>query len=130
MIKSINSPAAITDKFVARYGKVWAETDFVIADKISEEIFKEDPMNTDVGYLTLNNRKIQFKFKDLIAYSKSVEELINTIYSSDAGKTDTFDVSIRGESFLLHKHEIARLSTTLLDATTTITRGYELGLYL
>ena len=130
MIKSINSPAAISDKFVKRYGKVWAETDFIIADKISEEIFKEDPMNTDVGYLTLNGRKIQFKFKDLITYSKSVEELINTIYSSEAGKTDTFDVSIRGESFILHKHEIARLSTTLLDATITITRGYELGLYL
>ena len=130
MIKSINSPAAISDKFVKRYGKVWAETDFIIADKISEEIFKEDPMNTDVGYLTLNNRKIQFKFKDLIAYSKSVEELINTIYSSDAGKTDTYDVSIKGEGFVLQKHEIARLSTTLLDATTTITRGYELGLYL
>ena len=130
MIKSINSPAAITDKFVARYGKVWAETDFIVADKISEEIFKEDPMNTDVGNLTLNSRKIQFKFKDLIAYSRSVEELINTIYSSDASKTDTFDVSIRGESFLLQKHEIARLSTTLLDATITITRGYELGLYL
>ena len=130
MIKSINSPAAISDKFVKRYGKVWAETDFIIADKISEEIFKEDPMNTDVGYLTLNSRKIQFKFKDLITYSKSVEELINTIYSSEAGKTDTFDVSIRGESFILQKHEIARLSTTLLDATITITRGYELGLYL
>ena len=130
MIKSINSPAAISDKFVKRYGKVWAETDFIIADKISEEIFKEDPMNTDVGYLTLNGRKIQFKFKDLITYSKSVEELINTIYSSEAGKTDTFDVSIRGESFILQKHEIARLSTTLLDATVTITRGYELGLYL
>ena len=130
MIKSINSPSSISDKFVARYGKVWAETDFIVADKISEEIFKEDPMNTDVGYLTLNNRKIQFKFKDLIAYSKSVEELINTIYSSDASKTDTFDVSIRGESFLLQKHEIARLAATLSDATTTITRGYELGLYL
>ena len=33
MIKSINTPAAVSDKFVAKYGKLWAELDFVVADK-------------------------------------------------------------------------------------------------
>lgn len=128
--KSINTPAAISDKFIARYGKLWAELDFIIAEKISEDLFKEDPMNTDIGHLSINNRVIKFKYKDLLAYTKSIEELLNTVYSSNASKTDVFDVSIRGESFSLRKHEIAKLSSTLTDASVVIARGYELGLYL
>jgi hypothetical protein len=130
MIKSINTPAAVSDKFVAKYGKLWAELDFVVADKISVDLFKEDPMNTDIGYLSLNNRTIKFKYKDLLTYAKSIEELANTVYTSNASKTDVFDVSVRGESFSLRKHEISKLASTLSDACTAVARGYELGLYL
>ena len=56
MTHSINQPWAISDKFRGRYGDVWADLDFVFNNKISAEVFKEDPMNTEIGYLSISNK--------------------------------------------------------------------------
>jgi hypothetical protein len=45
MIKSINQPWAISDKFQNKYGDIWTNIDFIMHDKISAENFKTDPMN-------------------------------------------------------------------------------------
>ena len=39
MLKSINQPWAISDKYANRYGNTWTNLDFVFEDKILEEIY-------------------------------------------------------------------------------------------
>lgn len=45
MLKSINQPWAISEKYANRYGITWTNLDFVFEDKISEENFKTDPID-------------------------------------------------------------------------------------
>lgn len=130
MKHSINHPEAIQDKFVERYGKTWADMDFVFDINISENLFREDPMNTEIGHLILENQRIKMRYKDLIAYSRILEETANEVYSSSLSKEDTVPVEVKGNAFSLRKHEIGKLSDTLTDATSAALKGYELGLYL
>jgi len=125
--KSINQPWAISDKIRNRYGSTWADIDFTFNEKISEETFREDPMMTEIGTLEVAGAKIKFRYKDLIAYTKSMAELAAT-YSRI--KNESFPVEIKTFTLQLTPHEITRVSETLNDALITTSRAYELGLYL
>ena len=128
MIKSINHPWGISDKMRKRYGDTWADIDFIFADKISEESFKEDPMNTTIGYLQIAGASIKMKYKDLISYDKAISELAGNF--SRADRTSQFDVTVKASNLKLRPIEITRLSEKLHDSLTSTMRGYELGLYL
>lgn len=129
MTHSINNPWGISDKYRNRYGEVWANLDFEIAEKISEEVFKTDPMNTLIGELCIYNQRIKMTYKDLINYSKSLNILMNEAYVGGT-KTDMFDVRVKSQTFTLQRHELRKLSETLMDASSAAIRAYELGLYL
>ena len=129
MTHSINNPCGISDKYRERYGEVWANLDFEVAEKISEEVFKTDPMNTLIGELCIYNQRIKMTYKDLINYSKSLNILMNEAYVGGT-KTDMFDVRVKSQTFTLQRHELRKLSETLVDASSAALRAYELGLYL
>lgn len=130
MTNSINQPWAISDEFVKRYGETWANLDFVIESKILAENFKTDPMNCTIGYLNIFNQKIYMRYKDLIAYSKSVNTYAENVYANRSGKEETFPIDVKGQTLVLRKHEIGKLAQTLSDALDVSLRRYELGLYL
>lgn len=130
MTTSINQPWAISDKFRNHFGNLWADLDFVMQPKISEENFKTDPMNVLMGELHIDGQRVAMRYKDLISYSKSIEMLCNNIYANSPDKDEKFEVSVKGRNFLLNKREVRRLSETLNDALNASLRGYELGLYL
>ena len=129
MTHSINNPCGISDKYRERYGEVWANLDFEVAEKISEEVFKTDPMNTLIGELCIYNQRIKMTYKDLINYSKSLNILMNEAYVGGT-KTDMFNVRVKSQTFTLQRHELRKLSETLVDASSAAIRAYELGLYL
>jgi hypothetical protein len=128
MIKSVNHPWGISDKIRNRNGNTWADIDFVFQDKMSAEVFKEDPMNCTIGQLYVAGCIIKMKYKDLIAYSKSVQEQAGR--TRDSGKDSVFSVDVKTYTMTLRPHEIQRLSETLHDSLTSCMRAYELGLYL
>lgn len=128
MIKSVNHPWGISDKKRKQLGNVWADIDFVFQDKISADNFREDPMNVTIGHLQVANCDIKMKYKDLIAYSKSVTEHANKTRFAD--RNSTYVVDIKTYSFNLRPHEIQKLADTLHDSLTSCMRAYELGLYL
>ena len=130
MLKSINQPWAISDKYANRYGNTWTNLDFVFEDKISEENFKTDPMNCTIGTLHVAGQKIAMRYKDLISYSKAMDTFTNNMYASRPTKNDVFSIDIKGRNLLLLKHEVAKLNETISEAYQSTLRGYELGLYL
>ena len=130
MTNSINQPWAISEKYVNRYGETWANLDFIFETKISAENFKTDPMNCTIGYLNIFNQKIYMRYKDLIAYSKSVNTYAENVYANRPRKEETFPVDVKGQTMVLRKHEIGKLAQTLSDALDVSLRSYELGLYL
>jgi hypothetical protein len=130
MLKSINQPWAISEKYATRYGNTWTNLDFVFEDKISKDNFKTDPMNCTIGTLHVAGQKITMRYKDLISYSKAIETYTNNMYASRPLKTDVFSVDIKGRTLMLAKHEVAKLNETLSDALDVSMRNYELGLYL
>jgi hypothetical protein len=130
MTHSINQPWAISDKFRARYGEVWADLDFMFNEKISAEVFKEDPMNTEIGYLEIYNQRIKLDYKDLTRLSKSLNEMYAKVVLEKPGKYFAYNVDVKSYTFSLCKHEIGKLADTITAATTATLRSYELGLYL
>lgn len=126
---SINHPWAISDKIRYRYGDVWANLDFVFQDKISENVFKSDPMNTTIGQLYIYNQQLDMIYKDLINYAKSVRIMTNEAYVNGE-KNASYDVRLKSQTFTLTRHELSKLADTLEEASTTAMRAYELGLYL
>jgi hypothetical protein len=130
MLKSINQPWAISEKYANRYGETWTKIDFVFEDKISEENFKTDPMNCTIGTLHVAGQKIVMRYKDLISYAKTIETMTVNMYASRPSKTDTFAVDIKGRTVMLAKHEVGKLNETIAEAYHSTLRGYELGLYL
>jgi hypothetical protein len=105
-----------------------ADFDFVFQDKMSDEVFKEEPMNCTIGQLHVAGCVIKMKYKDLIAYSKSIQEQAGR--TQDSGKDSVFSVDVKTYTMTLRPHEIQRLSETLHDSLTSCMRAYELGLYL
>jgi hypothetical protein len=70
------------------------------------------------------------RYKDLIAYAKSVSTFAGNVYANKPGKDATFPVELKGRTLVLRKHEIGKLAQTLSDALDVALRKYELGLYL
>ena len=130
MKNSINHPWAISEKYISRYGNLWANLDFEFSDKVTTEQFKNDPMNVEVGSLIIDGRHLDFKYKDLILYSKQVEELSINVYATSTSKTEQFDLTIKGRVFQLKRHELGKLATTLAESVHVLARKYELGSYL
>lgn len=130
MIKSINHPWAVSDKFRTRYGNTWADMDFIFEDKISAENFKTDPMAVLIGTLHIEGKQLPMRYKDLISYSKSLDTFTNNMYAEKVTKTDLMAVSVKGTEFTLRKHEVAKLYETVANALDSAMRAYELGLYL
>jgi hypothetical protein len=130
MLKSINQPWAISEKYANRYGNTWTNLDFIFEDKISEENFKTDPMNCTIGTLHIAGQKISMRYKDLISYAKQINTYTINMYASKPKKMDQFSIDIKGRTMSLAKHEVAKLSETLSDALDVSMRNYELGLYL
>jgi len=128
-MKSINHPWAVSDKYRNKYGDIWADLDFVFQEKISEDNFRTDPMNTNIGQLRIFNQKIDLLYKDIISYSKSIKTLSDESYISGT-KNDIYEVRIKSQTFTLKRHELSKLSETLNEAVSSTVRGYELGLYL
>jgi hypothetical protein len=130
MIKSVNHPWGISDKIRNRNGNTWADIDFVFQDKMSAEVFKEDPMNTEIGSLEIFNQRIKLRYKDLIRLSKSMNEMYAKAVAEKPAKDYAFNVEIKSYAFSLRKHEIGRLAETISEAESVTLRSYELGLYL
>lgn len=130
MLKSINQPWAISEKYANRYGETWTKLDFVFEDKISEDNFKTDPMNCTIGTLHVAGQKITMRYKDLISYTKQLNTFTSNMYASRPTKTDIFSIDVKGRTVLLAKHEVAKLNETISDALDVCMRNYELGLYL
>jgi hypothetical protein len=130
MIKSVNQPWAISDKFAKRYGDTWTKLDFEFEDKISAENFKEDPMNCTIGTLLCAGQSIKMRYKDLVSYSKTLETYTTNMYGSHPSKSDVFAVEVKGRVMMLVKHEISKLNDTVNDAFLTCNRSYELGLFV
>jgi hypothetical protein len=99
MTHSINQPWAVSDNFRKRYGNTWADLDFVFNNKISAEVFKEDPMNTEIGQLEIFNQKIILRYKDLIKLSKSLSEMYARVVSEKPSKDFAYNVEIKSFSF-------------------------------
>lgn len=128
-MKSINHPWAVSDKYRNRYGDTWADLDFVFQEKISEENFRTDPMNTKIGHLNIYNQKIDMLYKDIISHSKTIKTLSDESYITGT-KNDVYEVRIKSQTFTLKRHELSKLSETLNEASNSALRAYELGLYL
>lgn len=128
-MKSINQPWAISEKYQQRYGQVWSTMDFIFQEKISEQNFKTDPMNTVIGDLCIYNQKLSLTYKDIINYSKTVQTVCDEAYVSGT-KADVYDVRIKSQTFSLQRHELRKLSETLTESLIVSVRAYELGLYL
>ena len=130
MTNSINLPWAISEKYIKRYGETWANLDFTFEEKISADNFKTDPMNCTIGHLNIFNQHIHMRYKDLIAYEKSVTTTAANFYANKPKKEETFPIDIKGRILVLQKHEIGKLAQTLSDALAVSMKKYELGLYL
>lgn len=129
MTGSINQPWGISEKFVQRYGAVWANTDFVMND-IYESQFRSEPLETKVGTLSVGNTKISFKYKYLISEATRIKQLVAGMYALKPSKDQKFHIEISNKEFTLRKHEIAKIAETLELAVDVIQRKYQLGLYL
>ena len=130
MRNSINQPWAISEKYASRYGELWANLDFQINDRITNKQFKEDPMNTEVGILHIDNRSLDLKYKDVLGYAKSADEMYNNIRELGSYAPAVNEFSIKGRVFQLKKHEVSKLASTLNETAQVLSRKYELGLYL
>jgi hypothetical protein len=130
MINSINTPWAISESHVERYGKTWAEIDFVFMPKISEELFRMDPLNVTMGTLHIAGHKIEMAYKDLLSYAKTIDTLSMNVYAERLPKGTTVPVSVKNKEFMLAKHELGKLADTIREACSSSMHGYMLGLYL
>ncbi len=130
-MNSINQPWAISDKFRHKYGTIWSDMDFKVNEKLTNYMFKTDPMNTSVGTLEICGKSIPLKYKHLISYTNTISELAKALYfEKDISKHDKFAIPIGAKEFYLKKHEIGKLNETLGDSLACIVKSYQLGLYL
>jgi len=128
--KTINQSWAIPEKFIERYGKTWAEIDFEINPKLSNYMFRNDPLNTTVGTLLICGKRISLKYKQLINSTTVMDQYIADIFFNKPKKDETIAVSIFNNTLYLKKHEVTKLSETISDSCDTIMKSYKLGLYL
>jgi hypothetical protein len=130
-MNSINHPWAISDKYRHKYGTIWSDMDFKVNKKLTNHMFKMDPMNAMVGTLEICGKSIPLKYKHLISYNNIVAELTKSVYfEKDVSKHDKFAIPVGAHDFYLKKHEIGKLNETLRDSLSCIVKGYQIGLYL
>lgn len=129
MNRSINQSFAISKDAIERYGKTWANTDFMLND-IYESQFKDDPMNTNVGTLFVGNVKIPMKFKNVISETSKLLNTLESIYTYRKDKSRKYDISIMNKDFMLSNMELRKVHETLETAAEVIQKKYQLGLYL
>lgn len=129
MNRSINQSFAISKDAIERYGKTWANTDFMLND-IYESQFKDDPMNTNVGTLLVGNVKIPMKFKNVISETSKLLNTLESIYTYRKDKSRKYDISIMNKDFMLSNMELRKVHETLETAAEVIQKKYQLGLYL
>jgi hypothetical protein len=130
ILKTVNQSWAISDEFKSRYGRVWSELDFEINPKLSNYAFRNDPMNTIVGTLILDRKRISVKYKQLLGAVSTMDHYASELFFSKLSKTDTMEITIFNNTFQLRKHEINKLVETIRDSCETIMKSYKLGLYL
>jgi hypothetical protein len=128
--KTINQSWAISDDFKERYGRIWSELDFEINPKLSNYAFSNDPMNTMVGSLILDRKRISVKYKQLLGATTTVDQYVTDVFFNKPSKNETMEVTIFNNTFYLKKHEIGKLAQTIHDSCDTIMKSYKLGLYL
>ena len=129
MTSSINQPWAISEKHKSKYGRIWSEMDFEVAE-IRNYHFRNNPLDTKVGVLHLCGQTIELKYKQLISAANHMEENAKAVYFQRADKEDKFEISVMNKPFILKKHEIGKLSQTLSDSLYSIQVGYQIGTYL
>jgi hypothetical protein len=129
MTGSINQSFAISKDAIERYGKTWANTDFML-NNIYESQFKDDPMNTNVGTLFVGNVKISMKFKNVISEASKLLNTLESIYTYRRDKSRKYEISIMNKDFMLSNMEIRKVHETLETAAEVIQKKYQLGLYL
>jgi len=129
MTGSINQSFAISKDAIERYGKTWANTDFML-NNIYESQFKDDPMNTNVGTLFVGNVKISMKFKNVISEASKLLNTLESIYTYRKDKSRKYEISIMNKDFMLSNMEIRKVFETLETAAEVIQKKYQLGLYL
>ncbi len=125
-MNSVNQPWAISDKHRARYGNTWADMDFEVK-QLPAQAFQDNPMSVVIGTLIVAGRKVDVTLTDLTNVQTFLESVIAQIYSSEA---TTHEVRIKSTYVHLNVTEINRLIETINDSITTVTRKYQLGLYL
>lgn len=128
--KTINQSWAIPDNFKEKYGRIWSELDFELNPKLSNYAFNNDPMNTIVGTLILDRKRISVKYKQLLGAVSTMQQYASELFFAKLSKTDTMEVTIFNNTFYLRKHEINKLAETIHDSCDTIMKSYKLGLYL
>lgn len=128
--KTVNQSWATPDNFKERYGRIWAELDFEINPKLSNYAFSNDPMNTIVGSLILDRKRISVKYKQLLGATTTMDQYVSDVFFNKPSKTETMEVTIFNNTFYLKKHEISKLAQTIHDSCDTIMKSYKLGLYL
>jgi hypothetical protein len=128
--KTINQSWAIPDNFKKRYGRIWSELDFEINPNLSNYAFGNDPMNTIIGTLVIDRKRISVKYKQLIGALSTVDQYVTDIFFSKPSKTDVINITLFNTPLSLRKHEINKLANTIHDTYDTIMKSYKLGLYL
>lgn len=130
IVKSVNNPWAIPDSMVKRYGKTWANIDFEVNPRLSNYALYNDPMNTIVGQLCLNGKKLSASMKQLRTLKTVLEHVLIDIKLLHGNTNNSIDVSILNNTFYLKSREITRIYETIEDSINTINKSYKLGLYL
>jgi hypothetical protein len=128
--KTINQSWAIPDNFKERYGRIWSELDFEINPRLSNYAFNNDPMNTIVGTLILDKKRISVKYKQLLGAISTTQQYVSDVFFNKPAKEETMEITIFNNTFYLRKHEINKLAQTIQDSCDTIMKSYKLGLYL
>ena len=130
IVKSVNNSWAIPDSMVERYGKTWANIDFEVNPRLSNYALYNDPMNTIVGQLCLNGKKLDASMKQLRTLKTVLEHVLVDIKLLHGNTNGSIDVPVLNNTFYLKSREITRLYETIEDSINTINKSYKLGLYL
>ena len=128
--KTINQSWAIPNSMIERYGKNWATIDFEINPKLSNYLFRNDPLNITVGQICLCNKKLDASLKQLRSWKTMLEHTLVDIQLLHSDKSKEVEVIVLNKPFYLKSREITRLYETINDSIDTIQKSYKIGLYL
>jgi wobble nucleotide-excising tRNase len=130
IVKTINQSWAIPNSMIERYGKNWATIDFEINPKLSNYLFRNDPLNINVGQICLCNKKLDASLKQLRSLKTMLEHTLVDIQLLHSDKSKEIEVIVLNKPFYLKSREITRLYETINDSIDTIQKSYKIGLYL